>query len=59
MWLLERLSPLKTSINAWFLKIKNKNAVIEKLVGDPRLQNIIIKAIRINPKDEPCILKIE
>ena len=37
-----------------------KNKVIEKMAGDPMLLNIFLKLIRIrmNPKEEPCILKL-
>ena len=39
---------------------EGKNKVIEKMAGDPMLLNIFLKLIKIrmNPKDEPCILKL-
>ena len=43
------------------MEVGLKNEVIGKLVGGPVLLNIIFKAneIRMDPKDEPCILNIE
>ena len=47
-----------TGLNHGF---QHKKGVIEKLVGELKFQDTILKPIkiRLNPKDEPSILKIE